>query len=58
MAENVIWKIDADKVEREKRKSNVVILKAPEPNKDSTAEQKEKQGQRLRHRSLLESWKT
>ncbi|KAL5247960.1 hypothetical protein ACHWQZ_G017208 [Mnemiopsis leidyi] len=40
VAENVIRKLDADKVEREKRKSNVIVLKAPEPKKDSTAEQK------------------
>ncbi|KAL5248332.1 hypothetical protein ACHWQZ_G017497 [Mnemiopsis leidyi] len=40
VAENVVRKLDADKVEREKRKTNVVILKAPEPNKNSTAEQK------------------
>ena len=33
-------KLDADKVEQEKRKSNVVVLSAPEPSKDSSVDQK------------------
>ena len=40
VVENVVRKLDADKVEREKRKSNVVVLSAPEPSKESTTEQK------------------
>ncbi|KAL5251011.1 hypothetical protein ACHWQZ_G016669 [Mnemiopsis leidyi] len=31
VVENVVRKLDADKVEREKRRTNVVVLKAPEP---------------------------
>ena len=40
VVENVVRKLDADKVEREKRKSNVVVLNAPEPSKESTSDQK------------------
>ncbi|KAL5249575.1 hypothetical protein ACHWQZ_G018447 [Mnemiopsis leidyi] len=40
VVENVVRKLDADKVEREKRRTNVVVLKAPEPKKDSTTDQK------------------
>ena len=42
VVESVVRKIDADKVEREKRKSNVVVLSAPEPSKDSSSEEKKK----------------
>ncbi|KAL5257413.1 hypothetical protein ACHWQZ_G012381 [Mnemiopsis leidyi] len=35
--------MDADKVEREKRRSNVVVLSAPEPEKEASAEQKKKE---------------
>ena len=40
VVENVVRKLDADKVEREKRKSNVVVLSAPEPSKDFSVDQK------------------
>ena len=40
VVENVVRKLDADKVEREKRRCNVVVLSAPEPMKDSSADQK------------------
>ena len=40
VVETVVRKLDADKVEREKRRSNVVVLSAPEPSKDSSADQK------------------
>ena len=40
VVETVVRKLDADKVEREKRRSNVVVLRAPEPSKDSSADQK------------------
>ncbi|KAL5248049.1 hypothetical protein ACHWQZ_G017276 [Mnemiopsis leidyi] len=40
VVENVVRKLDADKVEREKRRTNVVVLSAPEPKKDSTTDQK------------------
>ena len=35
--------MDADKVEREKRRLNVVVLNVPEPNKDLGKEQKKKE---------------
>ena len=40
VVETVVRKLDADKVEREKRRSNVVVLSAPEPSKDSSVDQK------------------
>ncbi|KAL5258240.1 hypothetical protein ACHWQZ_G004223 [Mnemiopsis leidyi] len=40
VVESVVRKLDADKVEREKRRCNLVVLSAPEPSKDSTKEQK------------------
>ena len=40
VVETVVRKLDADKVEREKRCSNVVVLSAPEPSKDSSTDQK------------------
>ena len=43
VVESVVRKMDADKVEREKRKSNVVVLKVPEPEKESSAEEKKKE---------------
>ncbi|KAL5251127.1 hypothetical protein ACHWQZ_G016744 [Mnemiopsis leidyi] len=41
--ESVVRQMDADKVEREKRRSNVVVLSAPEPEKEASAEQKKKE---------------
>ena len=43
VVESVVRKMDADKVEREKRRTNVVVLSAPEPNKDSSSEEKQKE---------------
>ena len=40
VVETVVRKLDADKVEREKRRSYVVVLSAPEPSKDSSVDQK------------------
>ena len=40
VVENVVRKLDADKVEREKRKLNVVVLKVPEPDKELSNEDK------------------
>ncbi|KAL5269806.1 hypothetical protein ACHWQZ_G003319 [Mnemiopsis leidyi] len=40
VVESVVRKLDADKVEREKRRHNIVVLRAPEPNKDSAADKK------------------
>ena len=40
VVESVVRKMDADNVEREKRKANVVVLTAPEPNKNSSEEKK------------------
>ena len=42
VAESVVRKIDADRIEREKRKCNVVIMKVPEPNKNASKEEKKK----------------
>ncbi|KAL5257961.1 hypothetical protein ACHWQZ_G012795 [Mnemiopsis leidyi] len=43
VVESVVRKLDADKVEREKRRYNVVVLSAPEPNKDSSTDEKKSQ---------------
>ena len=43
VVENVVRKLDADKVEREKRKLNVVVVNAPEPAKEASSEQKKKE---------------
>ncbi|KAL5269041.1 hypothetical protein ACHWQZ_G002762 [Mnemiopsis leidyi] len=43
VVESVVRQMDADKVEREKRRSNVVVLSAPEPEKEASAEQKKKE---------------
>ena len=43
VVENVVRKLDADKIEREKRKLNAVVLKVPEPSKDASSEQKRKE---------------
>ncbi|KAL5247825.1 hypothetical protein ACHWQZ_G019646 [Mnemiopsis leidyi] len=39
--------MDADKVEREKRRTNVVVLSAPEPAKDSSSEDKQKEDKKF-----------
>ena len=39
----MVRKLDADKVEREKRVLNVVVLNAPEPPKEASSEQKKKE---------------
>ena len=41
--ESVVRKLDADKVEREKRQLNVCILNVPEPPKESSSGQKKKE---------------
>ncbi|KAL5268337.1 hypothetical protein ACHWQZ_G002262 [Mnemiopsis leidyi] len=46
VVEIVVRQMDADKVEREKRRSNVVVLSAPEPEKEASAEQKKKEDKR------------
>ena len=43
VVESVVRQLDADKVEREKRKCNVVVLNAPEPNKESSTEDKKRE---------------
>ncbi|KAL5249077.1 hypothetical protein ACHWQZ_G018048 [Mnemiopsis leidyi] len=43
IVESVVRQMDADKVERERRRSNVVVLSAPEPEKEASAEQKKKE---------------
>ena len=43
VVQSVVRQLDADKVEREKRKCNVVVLKAPEPRKESSTEEKKKE---------------
>ncbi|KAL5257323.1 hypothetical protein ACHWQZ_G012301 [Mnemiopsis leidyi] len=54
VVESVVRQMDADKVEREKRRSNVVVLSAPEPEKEASAEQFEQfaGNNGLRHRTL------
>ena len=43
VVESVVRQLDAEKIEREKRKCNVVVLNAPEPNKESSTEDKKKE---------------
>ena len=43
VVESVVRQLDADKIEREKRRCNVVVLNAPEPNKESSTEDKKKE---------------
>ena len=43
VVENVVRKLDADKIEREKRKLNVVVLNVPEPDKDLSKEEKKEE---------------
>ncbi|KAL5265985.1 hypothetical protein ACHWQZ_G006580 [Mnemiopsis leidyi] len=43
VVESVVRQLDADKVEREKRKFNVVVLNTPEPKKESVPEVKKKE---------------
>ena len=43
VVENVVRKLDADKVEREKWKLNVVVLSVQEPDKQFSKEQKKKE---------------
>ena len=43
VVESVVRQLDADKVEREKRRCNVVVLNATEPNKESSTEDKKKE---------------
>ncbi|KAL5268587.1 hypothetical protein ACHWQZ_G002438 [Mnemiopsis leidyi] len=43
VVESVVRQLDADKVEREKRKLNVVVLNTPEPKKESSPEDKKKE---------------
>ena len=43
VVQSVVRQLDADKVEREKRKCNVVVLNAPEPRKESSTEDKKKE---------------
>ena len=43
VVESVVRKLDADKVEREKRVLNVVVLNAPESPKEASSEQKKKE---------------
>ena len=43
VVQSVVRQLDADKVEREKRKCNVVVLNAPEPRKESSTEEKKKE---------------
>ena len=40
LVQSVVRQLDADKVEREKRKCNVVVLNAPEPRKEFSTEEK------------------
>ena len=43
VVESVVRKLDADKIEREKRQLNVVVLNVPERPKESSSEQKKKE---------------
>ncbi|KAL5255164.1 hypothetical protein ACHWQZ_G014557 [Mnemiopsis leidyi] len=47
VVESVVRQMDADKVEREKRRTNVVVLSAPEPAKDSSSEDKQKEDKKF-----------
>ena len=52
VAESVVRKLDADKVDREKRQMNVCILYVPEPPKESTSGQKKKEDMEFCQREL------
>ncbi|KAL5263848.1 hypothetical protein ACHWQZ_G005055 [Mnemiopsis leidyi] len=52
VVETVVRKMDADKVEREKRRTNVVVLNAPEPDKESSSEEKNKEDSNFCSKSL------
>ena len=43
VVESVVRQLDADKVEGEKRRCNVVVLNTPEPNKESSTEDKKRE---------------
>ena len=48
----MVRKLDADKVEREKRRLNVCILNVPEPPKESSSGQKKKEDMEFCRREL------
>ena len=48
----MVRKLDADKVEREKRRLNVCILNVPEPPKESSSGQKKKEDMEFCQREL------
>ena len=52
VVESVVRKLDADKVEREKRRLNVCILNVPEPPKESSSGQKKKEDREFCCREL------
>ncbi|KAL5271663.1 hypothetical protein ACHWQZ_G000006, partial [Mnemiopsis leidyi] len=52
VVESVVRQLDADKVEREKRRCNVVVLSAPEPKKESSTEKKRKEDMQFCSRVL------
>ncbi|KAL5260511.1 hypothetical protein ACHWQZ_G003491 [Mnemiopsis leidyi] len=52
VVESVVRQLDADKVEREKRKFNVVVLNAPEPKKELAPEDKKKEDLKFCHSTL------
>ncbi|KAL5265200.1 hypothetical protein ACHWQZ_G006079 [Mnemiopsis leidyi] len=52
VVESVVRQLDADKVEREKRRCNVVVLSAPEPKKESSTEEKRKEDMQFCSRVL------
>ncbi|KAL5254761.1 hypothetical protein ACHWQZ_G014260 [Mnemiopsis leidyi] len=52
VVESVVRQLDTDKVEREKRRCNVVVLSAPEPKKESSTEEKRKEDMQFCSRVL------
>ncbi|KAL5260243.1 hypothetical protein ACHWQZ_G010385 [Mnemiopsis leidyi] len=52
VVESVVRQLDADKVEREKRRCNVVVLSALEPKKESSTEEKKKEDMQFCSRVL------
>ena len=52
VVESIVRKLDADKVEREKRQLNVCILNVPEPTKESSSGQKRKEDMEFCQREL------
>ncbi|KAL5262557.1 hypothetical protein ACHWQZ_G008082 [Mnemiopsis leidyi] len=52
VVESVVRQLDADKVEREKRRCNFVVLSAPEPKKESSTEEKRKKDRQFCSRVL------